>query len=160
MQSFCFLLASQTCRSVNASKLAFTGVLLFVYSKEKFSNLEMYSSMNYHTFMLFLFPQRVPSDLEVSYEKSKLSRTETFSITICFKEHLLSITVFLRRTCFYLLFILIRTWNLVLISFFLFRDPQKLCLRQLQLRNQRAITPRNSLLAFYPQNANPCKEAF
>ena len=53
----------------------------------------------------------VPSDLEVGYEKSILTRTETFSITICFKEPLLFITLFLKRMCFYLLFISIRTWN-------------------------------------------------
>ena len=46
---------------------------------------------------VFLFPQRVPSDLEVGYEKSILTRTETFSITICFKEPLLFITLFLKR---------------------------------------------------------------
>ena len=60
---------------------------------------------------VFLFPQRVPSDLEVGYEKSILTRTETFSITICFKEPLLFITLFLKRMCFYLLSISIRTWN-------------------------------------------------
>ena len=58
---------------------------------------------------VFLFPQRVPSDLEVGYEKSILTRTETFSITICFKEPLLFITLFLKIMCFYLLFISIRT---------------------------------------------------
>ena len=56
---------------------------------------------------VFLFPQRVPSDLEVGYEKSILTRNETFSITICFKEPLLFITLFLERMCFYLLFIFI-----------------------------------------------------
>ena len=40
----------------------------------------------------FLFPQCVPSDSEVGYEKSIMTRTETFSITICFKEPLLFIT--------------------------------------------------------------------
>ena len=60
---------------------------------------------------VFLFPQRVPSDLEVGYEKSILTRTETFSVTICFKEPLLFITLFLQIMCFYLLFISIRTWN-------------------------------------------------
>ena len=58
---------------------------------------------------VFLFPQRVPSDLEVGYEKSILTRTETFSVTICFKEPLLFITLFLQIMCFYLLFISIRT---------------------------------------------------
>ena len=38
---------------------------------------------------VFLFPQRVPSDLEVGYEKSILTRTETLSITFCLKEPLL-----------------------------------------------------------------------
>ena len=42
----------------------------------------------------------VPSDLEVGYEKSILTRTETFSITICFKEPLLFITLFLKRMRF------------------------------------------------------------
>ena len=44
---------------------------------------------------VFLFPQRVPSDLEVGYEKSiltRMTRTETFPITIYFKEPLLFIT--------------------------------------------------------------------
>ena len=35
------------------------------------------SSLHYHTCMFFLFPRRVPSDLEVGYEKSILTRTET-----------------------------------------------------------------------------------
>ena len=60
---------------------------------------------------VFLFPRRVPSDLEVGYEKSILTRTETFSITICFKEPLLFITLFLKRICFYLPFTSISTWN-------------------------------------------------
>ena len=59
--------------------------------------------------MLFEFPKRVPSDLEVGYEKSILTRTETFSITICFKEPLLFITLFLKIMCFYQLFISIKT---------------------------------------------------
>ena len=118
----------------------------------------LFSSLHYHTCMFFLFPRRVPLDLEVGYEKSMLSRTDTFSITICFKELLLFITIFLKRTCFYLLFISIRTWNQVLS--FLFRDSHKLCLRQHQLRNQKQLRPRNSLLAFYPQKANPYNEAF
>ena len=58
---------------------------------------------------VFLFPQRVPSDLEVGYEKSILTRTETFSITICFKEPLLFITLFLKIICFYLPFTSIST---------------------------------------------------
>ena len=70
--------------------------------------LFLFSSLHYHTF-IFLFPQRVPSDLEVGYEKSILTRTETFSITIGFKEPLLLITLFLKSMCFYLLFISIRT---------------------------------------------------
>ena len=50
----------------------------------------------------FLFPQRVPSDLEEGYEKSILTRTETFPIrTICFKETQLFITLFLKRMYFY-----------------------------------------------------------
>ena len=59
----------------------------------------------------FLFPQCVPSDSEVGYEKSIMTRTETFSITICFKEPLLFIILFLKRTCFYLPFTSISTWN-------------------------------------------------
>ena len=49
---------------------------------------------------VFLFPQRVPSDLEVGYEKSILTRTETFSITIYCKEPLSFITLVLKRMCF------------------------------------------------------------
>ena len=49
----------------------------------------LFSSLHYHTCMFFLFPQRVPSDLEVGYEKSILTRTETLSITFCLKEPLL-----------------------------------------------------------------------
>ena len=44
-------------------------------------------------------------------EKSILTRTETFSITICFKEPLLFISLFLKRICFYLPFTSINTWN-------------------------------------------------
>ena len=40
-------------------------------------------------FFFIPLAQRVPSDLEVGYEKSILTRTETFSITFCFKEPLL-----------------------------------------------------------------------
>ena len=36
----------------------------------------LFSSLHYHTCMFFLFPRRVPSDLEVGYEKSILTRTE------------------------------------------------------------------------------------
>ena len=69
----------------------------------------VFSFLHYNTCMFFLFPQRVPSDLEEGYEKSILTRTETFSITICFKEPQLFITLFLKRICYYLLFISIRT---------------------------------------------------
>ena len=55
---------------------------------------------------VFLFPKRVPS---VGYEKSILTRTENLFITICFKEPLLFITLILKRMCFYLSFISIRT---------------------------------------------------
>ena len=71
-----------------------------------FSNLEMFSSMNYHTCMFFLFPQRVPSDLEVGYEKSiltRMTRTETFPITIYFKEPLLFITF--SRECVFICYL-------------------------------------------------------
>ena len=37
----------------------------------------LFSSVHYYTFMFFLFPQRVPSDLKVGYENSILTRTET-----------------------------------------------------------------------------------
>ena len=69
----------------------------------------LFSSLHYHTCMFFLLSEHVPSDLEVGYEKSILTRNETFSITICFKEPLLFITLFLKIMCFYLLFISIRT---------------------------------------------------
>ena len=60
----------------------------------------LFSSLYHSTCTFFLFPQRVPSDLEVGDEKSILTRTETFSITTCFKEPLLFITLFLKRKCF------------------------------------------------------------
>ena len=71
----------------------------------------LFSALHYHTFMFFLFPQRVPSDLEVGYEKSILTNIKPFSITICYREPLLFINLFLNRMCFYLLSISIRTWN-------------------------------------------------
>ena len=43
------------------------------------------------------------------YEKSTSTRTETLSNTVCFKEPLLSITLFLKRKYIYLPFIAIRT---------------------------------------------------
>ena len=46
----------------------------------------LFPFLHYDTRMFFLFPQCVPSELEVGYEKSILTRTETFSITLCFKE--------------------------------------------------------------------------
>ena len=67
---------------------------------------------------VFLTPQRVPSDLEVGYEKSILTRTEAFSITICFKEPLLFISLFLKRMRLYFLLISITTWHQVPISIF------------------------------------------
>ena len=63
------------------------------------------SFLHYHICMFFLFPLCVPSDLKIGYEKSILTRTETLSLTTCFKEPLLFITLFLKRNCFYLLFI-------------------------------------------------------
>ena len=63
------------------------------------------SFLHYHICMFFLFPLCIPSDLKIGYEKSILTRTETLSLTTCFKEPLLFITLFLKRTCFYLLFI-------------------------------------------------------
>ena len=62
--------------------------------------LYFYSLSRIIIHVCFFFLQRVPSDLEVGYEKSILTRTETFSITICFKEPLLFITLFLKRMCF------------------------------------------------------------
>ena len=72
-------------------------------------------------FIFILFPTLshmyvilIPSarSLKVGYEKSILTRTENFSINICFlKEPLLFMNFFLKRMCFYLLFISIRTWN-------------------------------------------------
>ena len=53
----------------------------------------------------FLFPQRIPSDLEVGSGKSIFTRTQIISITIFFKGPLFFITLFLNRMCFYLLFI-------------------------------------------------------
>ena len=71
----------------------FSSFYLFVF---------LFSSLHYDTCMFFLFPQRVPSDLEEGYEKSILTRTETFPIrTICFKETQLFITLFLKRMYFY-----------------------------------------------------------
>ena len=56
-------------------------------------------------YVFFYSPLCIPSDLKIGYEKSILTRTETLSLTTCFKEPLLFITLFLKRTCFYLLFI-------------------------------------------------------
>ena len=83
--------------------------LLFLY-------LYFYSLSRIITHVCFFnslsaFPQCVPSELEVDYEKPILTRTETFSITICFKEPLLFIILVLKRMCIYLLFISIRTRN-------------------------------------------------
>ena len=58
---------------------------------------------------VFLFPQHVPSDLEVGHEKLILTRTKTLSAADCFKDPLLLNTLFLKRNYFYLLFIAIRT---------------------------------------------------
>ena len=68
--------------------------------------LSLFSFLHYHISMLFKFPQRVPSDLEVGYEKSiltRMTRTETFPITIYFKEPLLFITF--SRECVFILFL-------------------------------------------------------
>ena len=59
--------------------------------------------------VFFLFPQRVPIDLEVGGGKSILTRTKTLPTSNCFKEPLLFITLCLMRMCFHLLFIAIRT---------------------------------------------------
>ena len=42
-----------------------------------------------YVFVFIPLAWRVPSDLEVGYEKSILTRTETLSITFCLKEPLL-----------------------------------------------------------------------
>ena len=76
-----------------------------------------------HVFF-FIFLQRVPLHLEVGYEKSTLSRTETFSITICFKETLLFLTLFLKRTYFYLLFISLENMKLGPDKFSCFVTPK------------------------------------
>ena len=60
----------------------------------------LFSSLHYYVCMFFSFPQRAPSDLEVGYGKSILSRTETLFITIYFKEPLLFITYFSRERVF------------------------------------------------------------
>ena len=49
----------------------------------------------------FLFPQLVPSDSEVGDEKSVLTRTETLSITICFKEPCHLLPYFSRGSVFF-----------------------------------------------------------
>ena len=73
--------------------------LLFLY-------LYLYPlSRNIYMYVFVLFPLCVPSDLKIGYEKSILTRTETLSLTTCFKEPLLFIPLILKRTCFYLLFI-------------------------------------------------------
>ena len=56
----------------------------------------------------FLFPQRVPPDLEGGYEKSILTRTETLFYHYLFQRTRLIITLFLKTICFYLPFISIR----------------------------------------------------
>ena len=66
----------------------------------------LFSSLHYYVCMFFPFPQRVPSDLEVGYGKSILSRTYYL-----FQRTSVIYNLFLKRTCFYLLFISIRTWN-------------------------------------------------
>ena len=51
--------------------------------------LFLFSFLHYHTCMLFQFPQRVPADLEVGYEKSILTRmnkTETFLLLFISKN--------------------------------------------------------------------------
>ena len=78
--------------------------LLFLY-------LYFYSPLCIITHIWFFFPRRVPLDLEIGYEKSILTRTETFFITIFFREPLLFITLFLKRIYFYLPFTSISTWN-------------------------------------------------
>ena len=45
----------------------------------------LFSSLHYHSYV-FLFPQHVPSDLEVGYEKSILTRTETLLFHYLFQR--------------------------------------------------------------------------
>ena len=71
----------------------------------------LFSFLHCHTCMFFLFPQRVPIDLEVGGGKSILTRTKTLPTSNCFKEPLLFITLCIMRMCFHLLFIAIRTWK-------------------------------------------------
>ena len=53
---------------------------------------------------VFLFPPRVPSDLEEGYEKSILTRNETFSIIIFFKEPLVFKILFLKIAFFFAIY--------------------------------------------------------
>ena len=53
---------------------------------------------------VFLFPPRVPSDLEEGYEKLILTRNETFSIITCFKEPLLFKMLFLKIVFFFAIY--------------------------------------------------------
>ena len=83
-------------------------------------------------FIFILFPALshmyvilIPSarSLKVGYEKSILTRTENFSINICFlKEPLLFMNFFLKRMCFYLLFPLEHETRSV--KFFCFVTPK------------------------------------
>ena len=75
--------------------------LLFLY-------LYCYYLLCIITHLCFLFPQRVPPDLEGGYEKSILTRTETLFYHYLFQRTRLIITLFLKTICFYLPFISIR----------------------------------------------------
>ena len=112
-----------------------------------FFNLYLYPlSCNIIYVCFFLFPLCVPSDLKIGYEKSILTRTETLSLTTCFKEPLLFITLFLKRTCFYLLFIcylLLLEHETRARCHFCIVTP-KSCVRNNKLRNQKQLRSRNS----------------
>ena len=100
----------------------------------------LFSSLHYHTCMFFLFPRRVPSDLEVGYEKSILTRTETFSITICFKEPLSFITFFSQENMFLSAIYFHKYMKLGPDKFFMFRDSQKLFATK-SVEKSKANTP-------------------
>ena len=68
----------------------------------------LFSFLHYHI-CTSPIPLARSLSLEVRYEKSLLTRTKTLSTTICFKEPLLFLILFLKRMCFHLLFVAIRT---------------------------------------------------
>ena len=109
---------------------------------------------------VFLFPQRVPSDLEVGHEKSILTRTEILFYHYLFQRTPVICDFISQENVFLFAIYFHQNMKLGPDKFFLSRDSQKLCLRQHQLRNQRQLRLRNSLVAFYPQKATPYNETF